>query len=53
MAYIRSQPTGDGIVFSIEDRGGSASVTLNRREVAETVINMCRAAGLPEPWKKG
>lgn len=53
MAYISSQPTREGIVFTIRGSRGEASVELDRSEVAETVTNMCRAAGLPEPWMKG
>jgi hypothetical protein len=45
-------PTPDGIIFRLEAPGGQVTLRLTRHEVAETVTNMCKQAGLPEPWKQ-
>lgn len=46
-------PTADGLIFRLEGSTGITEVRMTRQEVTETVTNMCRSAGLPEPWKKG
>lgn len=49
---FRYDPAPNGVVFSaVEDRGGFFEIELTRREAAEVVANLCKAARLPEPWK--
>jgi hypothetical protein len=45
--------SGGDVIFEMESRGQVVGIRLSRREVMETVLNLCKTAGLPEPWKKG
>lgn len=56
MATFDFKPVRNGGVNFImvsDDRRSGAATELNRREVEQIVRNLCRVAGLPEPWKQG
>lgn len=55
MAFFDLQPIGDGVRITLtsHDERSSVSTVRDRREAERLVRNICRVAGLPEPWKKG
>jgi hypothetical protein len=44
-------PTRGGITLVQEDRTAKVTVDLPKDQVRILIINMCRNAGLPDPWK--
>lgn len=54
MATFDFRSLRDGVNFIVvsDDRKSGVGTELSRAEVERNVRDLCRAAGLPEPWKR-
>lgn len=55
MASFTTKPVRGGVelIVTSDDMTATVGTELDQREVELVVRQICRDAGLPEPWKKG